>query len=413
MEGSKLTAKPFVVRKRLVFEAWEKVRANRGASGVDAETIERFAAREADNLYKLWNRMSSGSYMPAPVRAVEIPKGKGSVRLLGVPTVTDRVAQTAVAQLLEERVDALFHADSYGYRPGRSALDAVAVTRRRCWKYDWVIDLDIRAFFDSVPHELLMKAVAHHVQERWVLLYIERWLTAPMQMPDGMIVARERGTPQGSPISPILANLFMHYAFDRWMTRTHAGCPFARYADDVVVHCTTRSQADRTLRAIIERMAELGLEVHPAKTKIVYCKDSSRTLNSQHTSFDFLGFCFRGRKAKGRRGYFVNFLPAMSPAAKKSIGTTIRGWQIKRRTAWELSDLVERINPSARGWINYYGAYYRSELHFLARRLDLYLMGWAKRKYKRIGRSNVRAARWLASIKKRDPALFAHWNLRT
>lgn len=232
MGGSKSKVKSFDISKRLVFEAWKKVQANGGAPGVDAVSIERFRTDETDGLYKLWNRMSSGSYMPAPVRAVEIPKDHGAgVRVLGVPTVADRIAQTAAARLLEERLEPLFHPDSYGYRPGRSAHDALAVTRQRCWKQDWVIDLDIRAFFDSVDHDLLLKAVAHHTDERWVLLYIDRWLKAPMRMPDGTLVARRKGTPQGSPISPVLANLFMHYAFDLWMVRNHEGCPFERYAD--------------------------------------------------------------------------------------------------------------------------------------------------------------------------------------
>jgi RNA-directed DNA polymerase len=266
--------KSFEIPKRLVYRAWEKVRANKGAPGVDAISIAEFASKERDNLYKLWNRMSSGSYMPGPVRAVEIPKDHGAgVRTLGVPNTADRVSQTAAAMLLEEKLEPIFHPDSYGYRPGRSAHDALAVTRKRCWRQNWVLDLDIRAFFDSVPHDLLLKAVAHHTDERWVLLYIERWLKAPMQMPDGTIVARERGTPQGSPISPLLANLFMHYAFDRWMDREFPGCSFERYADDIVTHCDTEEQARALRAAIAGRLGALGLELHPEKTKVVFCKE--------------------------------------------------------------------------------------------------------------------------------------------
>ncbi|HEX8933272.1 MAG TPA: group II intron reverse transcriptase/maturase, partial [Pseudonocardiaceae bacterium] len=249
MGGPQPKVKSFEIDKRLVYGAWERVRANRGAPGVDAVRIAEFESRERDHLYKLWNRMSAGSYLPAPVRAVEIPKEQG-VRVLGVPNVADRIAQTAAAMLLEEKLEPIFHPDSYGYRRGRSAQDALAVTRRRCWKQDWVLDLDVRVFFDSVPHDLLLKAVAHHTQERWVLLYIARWLKAPMQMSDGTLIAREKGTPQGSPISPLLANLFMHYAFDTWMAREYPGCPFERYADDVVVHCDTEEQAHQ-LRAAI------------------------------------------------------------------------------------------------------------------------------------------------------------------
>ncbi len=281
--------KSFEIPKRLVSEAWEKVRANNGAPGVDAVSITEFGDDERNNLYKLWNRMSSGSYMPGPVRAVEIPKDHGAgVRTLGVPNTADRVAQTAAAMLLEEKLEPIFHPDSYGYRPGRSAHDALVVTRKRCWQQDWTLDLDVRAFFDSVPHDLLLKAVAHHTDERWVLLYIERWLKAPVQMPDGTLAARDKGTPQGSPVSPVLANLFMHYAFDRWIDQAYPGCPFERYADDVVVHCDTEEQARALRVAIAERLGTLGLELHPEKTEIVYCKDTNRRGSYEHTSFDLV-----------------------------------------------------------------------------------------------------------------------------
>jgi group II intron reverse transcriptase/maturase len=287
MDGPKQKVKSFEIPKRLIYGAWEKVRENGGAPGVDAVSIKEFEGDERKNLYKLWNRMSSGSYFPG---TVEIPKDHGAgIRVLGVPNVADRIAQTAAAWLLEERLEPIFHRDSYGYRPGRSAHDALAVTRKRCWDKGWVLDLDIRAFFDSVPHDLLLKAVAHHTDEAWVLLYIKRWLTAPMKMPDGTMVAREKGTPQGSPISPLLANLFMHYAFDRWMDREHPGCPFERYADDIVVHCDTERQARNLRAAIAERLGPLGLELHPEKTKVVFCKSTNRPGTSEHTSFDFLG----------------------------------------------------------------------------------------------------------------------------
>jgi RNA-directed DNA polymerase len=298
--------------------------------------------------------MSSGSYFPGPVRAVEIPKDHGAgVRVLGVPNTVDRVAQTTAAMLLEEKLEPIFHPDSYGYRPGRSCHDALAVTRKRCWKQDWTLDLDVRAFFDSVPHDLLLKAVAHHTDERWVLLYIQRWLVAPMRMPDGTIVAREKGTPQGSPISPLLANLFMHYAFDRWMDREFPDCPFERYADDVVAHCDSEEQALKLRAAIAERLGSLGLELHPVKTRIVYCKDANRRGSYEHTSFDFLGYTFRGRLAKGPRGYFVSFAPAMSVEARRAKGQQIRAWHLKRRSAADLSGLAEDVNPQVRGWIGY------------------------------------------------------------
>jgi len=410
--GPKPKVKSFEIPKRLLFEAWEKVRANNGAPGVDAVSITRFQDDERNNLYKLWNRMSSGSYMPGPVRAVEIPKDHGAgVRTLGVPNTVDRVAQTAAAMLLEERLEPIFHPDSYGYRPGRSAHDALAVARKRCWKQDWVIDLDIRAFFDSVPHDLLLKAVAHHTDERWVLLCIERWLKAPMRMPDGTLVARAKGTPQGSPISPLLANLFMHYAFDRWMAREFPGCPFERYADDIVAHCDTEDQARSLRAAIADRLGALGLELHPDKTKVVYCKDAHRRGSFEHTSFDFLGFTFRGHLVCGRKGFFVNFLPAMSTKARKAKGRQIRAWHLKRRSGTDLSGLAEDINPQVRGWINYYGAFYRSELGFLALRIDEHLVRWAMHKFKRLRRRPDRAWAWLRDARKREPKLFAHWHL--
>jgi len=410
--GPKPKVKSFEIPKRLVFEAWEKVRTNNGAPGVDAVSIGQFQERERDNLYKLWNRMSSGSYLPGAVRAVEIPTDHGAgVRTLGVPNTADRVAQTAAAMLLEDKLEPIFHPDSYGYRPGRSALDALAVTRKRCWRWDWTLDLDVRAFFDSVPHDLLLKAVAHHTDERWVLLYIERWLTAPMQIPDGTLVAREKGTPQGSPISPLLANLFMHYAFDRWMAREHPDSPFERYADDIVAHCDTEEQARVLRAAIADRLGALGLELHPDKTKIVYCKDANRRGQAEHTSFDFLGYTFRGRLARGRRGYFVSFQPAMSVKAKKAKGLQIRAWHLKRRTGSDLSGLAEDLNPQVRGWINYYGAFYRSELFFLAPRIDEHLCRWAMHKFKRFRNRPAKARAWLHGVRQRQPTLFAHWHL--
>ncbi len=412
MERSRPKVKSFEISKRLVYEAWEKVRANKGAPGVDTVNVAEFDNDERNNLYKLWNRMSSGSYLPGPVRAVEIPKDHGmGVRTLGVPNTADRVAQTAALMLLEEKLEPIFLPNSYGYRPGRSAHDALAVTRQRCWKQDWVIDLDIRAFFDSVPHDLLLKAVAHHTDERWVLLYIERWLKAPMQMPDGTLAAREEGTPQGSPISPLLANLFMHYAFDRWMVREFPDCPFERYADDIVAHCDSEDQAHHLWAAIADRLGPLGLELHPDKTKVVYCKDTNRRDNAEHTSFDYLGYTFRGRPARGQHGFFVSFSPAMSTKARKAKGLQIRAWHLSRRSGTDLSGLAEDINPQVRGWINYYGRFYRSELYFLARRIDEHLVRWAMQKFKRLRHKPWRAWEWLAKVRQRQPNLFAHWRL--
>ncbi|MDE1820850.1 MAG: group II intron reverse transcriptase/maturase [Euryarchaeota archaeon] len=402
--------KPFDISQKVVREAYEKVKANRGAAGVDEESIEQFERDLDGNLYKLWNRMSSGTYFPPPVRAVEIPKKSGGVRVLGVPTVADRIAQTVARMYLEPRVEPLFHADSYGYRPGRSALDAVATCRQRCWRYDWVIDLDIRSFFDSVRHDLLLEWVSKHTDLRWVLLYVERWLKAPLQQEDGTLVPRDRGTPQGSAISPLLANLYLHYALDQWMAQEYPHIPFERYADDCVAHCKSEKQAWYVLEAVSRRMARTGLELNREKTRIVYCKDVDRGGSYENQQFDFLGYTYRPRLAKDRQGrYFVSFLPAVSNAARQAIGSEIRSWHLVRRSDKDLSGLARLVNPVVQGWVNYYGRFYPSWLVLILRQLNDTLVRWATRKYKRLRRHYRRAARWLVGVYRRQPDLFAHW----
>ncbi len=326
-----------------------------------------------------------------------------------VPTVADRIAQTVVRSYLEPEVEPMFHPDSYGYRPGRSALDAVAACRQRCWKTDWVIDLDIQRFFDSVPWELVVKAVQAHTDQPWVVLYVKRWLAAPLQLPDGTLQQRDRGTPQGSAVSPVLANLFMHYAFDTWMVRNHPGVRFERYADDAVVHCVSERQAGRLVAAIADRMAEVGLRLHPAKTRIVYCKDGKRRLDHEHTSFTFLGFTFRARKARSRNGRnFTSFLPAISKDALKKVSGAVRRWRLHRRTSASLADLASWINPIVRGWMQYYGAYYRSELYPLLQRINAYLVRWLRKKFKRLRALKKATACW-RRINQQQPNTFAHW----
>ena len=402
--------KSFAIPKSMVWEAWRQVKANKGAPGVDGQALDEFETDLRDSLYRIWNRMSSGSYFPPPVRAVEIPKPHGDgVRLLGVPTISDRIAQTVAAMFLEPLAEPRFHPDSYGYRPNKSALEAVGTCRQRCWKYDWIIDLDVQKFFDTVPWDLVVKAVVAVTDARWVLLYIKRWLAAPLQYPDGTLVERDKGTPQGSAVSPILANLFMHYAFDSWMARNYPGCPFERYADDAVVHCKSRRQAENVLAALAARMEEVGLRLHPDKTRIVYCKDSNRRGEHEHISFTFLGFAFRPREARRKDGVrFTAFLPAISPEALQAKGARLRELRIHRRTDLSLDALARWLNPILAGWMNYYGRFYWSVMSPLLQRVNLYLRRWAGRKYRRL-RTYGRFKRWWSRLLRREPGLFAHW----
>lgn len=404
-------AKPFKIPKRLVWDAYRRVRANRGAGGVDGVSLAAFEEDLGGNLYKVWNRMSSGSYHPPPVRLVEISKRGGGLRPLGIPTIADRVAQTAVKMVLEPMVEPTFHRDSYGYRPGRSALDAVGVARKRCWTFDWVIDLDIKAFFDSIPHDLIERAVAHHTDLAWVRLYVGRWLRAAVERPDGTREERTMGTPQGSSLSPLLSNLFLHYAFDSWMERNHPNVRFERYADDAVVHCRSEGEAQAVLEAIRERLAECGLELHPTKTKIVYCKDDDRRQEYERVKFDFLGFTFQPRRARNRWGrYFVSFLPAISAQAAKAVRRTIREWRMaSTRNNQTLEDLARLIDPAVRGWMNYYGRYYRSKCVQVLRQVNVALARWARRKYKRFRRRERASMHWLGRVARRDPNLLVLW----
>jgi RNA-directed DNA polymerase len=401
--------KSFDISKQVVWEAYLRVKANKGAAGVDGQSIKDFEVGLKDNLYKIWNRMSSGSYFPPPVRTVDIPKSDGRSRRLGIPTVSDRVAQMVVKMYLEPDVEPIFHPDSYGYISGKSALDAVGVVRERCWEHNWVIDLDIQGFFDNIDHELMLHAVKKHTDSKWMLLYIERWLKAPAQMEDGNLLERDKGTPQGGVISPILANIFLHHAFDEWMRLSHPGIPFARYADDIIVHCRTEAQAQFMLKAIERRLARCMLQLHPEKTKIVYCKDGRRPKNYKDESFDFLGYCFRPRGCKGR-SYFCGFTPAVSKSAIKAMSATIRGWKLHLWSSSSIEDIARRTNPVVRGWLNYYGRYYKSALSPLLYQLQNALVRWAMRKYKRLRGRWLKATHWLGRIARREPRLFSSWD---
>ena len=404
-------AKSFCISKALVLEAFKQVKVNKGAAGIDDQSIKDFEENLKDNLYKIWNRMSSGCYFPPPVKYVEIPKGNGGIRVLGVPTVADRVAQMVVKLYIEPEIDRCFHRDSYGYRPGRSAAQALAVTRRRCWDYNWVIDLDVKGFFDNMDHELTMKALTCHVQEKWILLNVERWLKAPMITQEGLKIERQKGTPQGGVISPLLANLFMHYAFDKWLEKQHPNNPFARYADDAVIHCRTKAEAEKLLVALKKRMKECLLELHPEKTKIIYCKDANRKDDHDNISFDFLGYTFQPRCSCTKKGkIFLNFTPAISGKAVDRIKGVIREWRLPSHTGMTLEEVAEWINPRIRGWINYYGKFNRSALYHLTDYIEHKLCLWAMNKYKRLKGLREQARKWLRRIRRgQHRPQFAHW----
>lgn len=405
-----MTTKPFVIPKRLVWEAYQRVKANQGSAGIDAVSIDAFDEDRNSHLYRIWNRLSSGSYFPPPVKAVPIPKKAGGTRILGVPTVGDRIAQTAAAMVLEPLLEPVFHPDSYGYRPGKSAHEALAVTRQRCWQFDWVLEYDIRALFDEIDHSLLLKALHHHCDERWVFLHVERWLMAPIQGPDGAVKVRTKGVPQGGPLSPILANLFLHYALDHWLERHHPDIPFCRYADDGILHCKTETQAQQLREQLAERLKDCGLEMHPQKTRVVYCKDSRRTQSYEHIQFDFLGYTFRPRRVASRRGQiFTGFTPAVSRQAMKAMRQSLRQRRLFKHSELSLEQLASQLASPVRGWMAYYCRFRGSEFQTVADYIDHSIVRWARRKYKRLRGHKHRAFAWLDRLKRTLPALFPHW----
>ena len=405
-------AKLFEIRKRQVWEAYQLVKANRGSAGIDQVTIKEFEKDLPRNLYKIWNRMSSGSYTPSPVKLVEIPKADGKMRPLGIPTIADRVAQMVVVQILGASIDPHFHENSYGYRPGKSAHQALEVAKEQCRKHRWVIDLDVSKFFDTIDHGLMMKALIRHTNTKWILLYVQRWLTCPYELKDGSQIARNQGVPQGSVIGPLLSNLFLHYVFDQWMRKTYPEIPFERYADDIVCHCPTQVSSAKVLSVIDHRFSTCGLSINKDKTKIVYCKDSNRNERWGDIQFDFLGHTFRPRAVKSKIGeYFTGFNPAMSNNAKKKICEKINSWDVNQWVGWALTleDIADKINPIIRGWINYYGKFYPSLLRKHLRHVDLRLALWARTKFKRLKRHKRKSIHWLGVIAKSNPNLFAHW----
>ena len=405
-------ARSFDISKKLVWRAYLRVKANKGAEGVDGQTIEDFEQNLKGNLYRIWNRMASGSYIPPAVKAVTIPKRSGGKRVLGIPTISDRIAQTVVKMYLEPELEPFFHEDSYGYRPGKSAIQAVSITRERCWKYGWLFEFDIKGAFDNIDHSLLTRALQKHTDCEWVLLYIDRWLNAPMQHPNGDQEQRAKGTPQGGVVSPLLMNLFMHYVFDKWMAVHEPKLRFARYADDAVVHCPTLREAERLQVVLEQRFRECNLELHPEKSKIVCCKGNVPWVDYPVTKFEFLGYEFRLRTAVNRQGRkFVQFMPAISPSSAKAIRKEIRSWSIQNRSDKSIDDLSRMFSSKLRGWINYFGHFYKSALYPTFYNLNRKLVKWATRKFKKLRRRQRRAHYWLGAVAKRQPNLFPHWQL--
>jgi RNA-directed DNA polymerase len=404
--------KSFDIPKKTVYEAFKAVKKDKGAAGIDDVTIAEFEANLKDNLYKLWNRMSSGTYFPPAVRAVEIPKKNGGIRTLGIPTVTDRIAQMVVKMQFEPKVEGFFHMDSYGYRPGKSAHDAIDIIRQRCWKYDWVLEFDIKGLFDNIDHKLLMKAVRKHTDCKWEILYIERWLKAPFQKSNGEVIKRSKGTPQGGVISPVLANLFLHYCFDKWMESNFSSNLWCRYADDALIHCKSEKQAQYLRDVLGRRLMECKLELHPDKTKIVYCRDSNRNEEHKNVSFTFLGYTFKPRKAKSQNGKeFTSYIPAISLKAKTSILEEINRWRLLWMMNKNIRQLAKELNPVIKGWLNYYGRYGKKELSRVLEKVNFHLMLWVERKYKKCKHIPRKAYDYLLCIYKANPKMFAHWEV--
>jgi len=402
--------KPYNIPKRLIYEAYKRVKANKGSAGVDKQSLKDFDQDLANNLYKLWNRMSSGSYFPQPVKRVEIPKADGGIRPLGIPVVADRIAQMAVKMQIEPELEQHFHPDSYGYRPDKSAHQALEQVRMRCWQRAWVLDMDIKGFFDTIDHDLLRRAVEKHVKEPWQRLYITRWLQAPVQHPDGSIEQRTQGTPQGGVISPLLANLFLHYTFDMWVEKHWKGIQFERYADDIICHCRTEQEATELQSLLTQRFKQCGLQLHPEKTRIVYCKSWKYKADYAGISFDFLGFTFRPRLIKTRQGKkMVCFLPAISQKAAKRIRTEINRWSWLKWQQGDIKDIIRFSQSKLRGWMEYYGKFGRSAIANVLFHFDMKLSRWAKRKYKRL-KTLIQAAKRVNAFRRRNRRLLAHWN---
>lgn len=406
--------KSIPISRQMVWTAYKKVRANKGSAGVDSVSIQEFDANRSRHLYKLWNRMASGSYFPPPVKEVEIPKKDGKVRQLGIPTISDRIGQMVIKDYLEPRFEKIFSPNSYGYRPNRSAHQALETVRENCRKQNWVIDLDIKDFFNTIDHQKLMLAVRKHVPENWVCLYLERWLEAPVLKTSGELQSKQgKGTPQGGVASPLLANLFLHYALDKWLEHTDVTVKYARYADDCILHCQSKAHAERILKAVNKRMESCGLELHPDKTKIVYCKDGRRREDYPDVKFDFLGYSFQPRTTKSRKTgkLFLGYDCAISISSRKRIADKLEELKFERVSFKSIVGIAHYLNPMIRGWVNYYGRFRRSELSKVFRLLRIRLIRWARKRYKRYRTRLKQAYKWLDRVRKQFPYLFYHWKL--
>lgn len=408
------TSKPLPITKEMVKAAYRKVKSNQGSAGVDKESLESFQADLLNNLYVLWNRLSSGSYFPKPVRSVSIPKANGKKRVLGIPTVSDRIAQQVIKDYLEPRLEQEFQEESYGYRPLKSAHDALSAVQENVRRYAWVIDMDIKSFFDEVDHGLLMKAVERHVPEAWVKMYIRRWLESPVQEPDGTLIQKQgQGTPQGGVISPLLANLFLHYVLDRWLKQQYRGIAFVRYADDIIVHCPTEIEAKEILQAIRTRLSECKLRLNEEKTKMVYCQDYRRHKRKDYAKkFDFLGFTFKPQSIPSKRvgEQFVGYGCSISQKAQSRI---TKGWKELNwhRRKMSIQDIANEVNPQMRGIIRYYGKFRLTELKRLKLSLGFRIANWALKRYKRFRGRYDAAYKWIAWLKSSYPTLFYHWTV--
>lgn len=403
--------KSIPISRQMVWAAYQKVRSNKGSAGVDGISMQEFDTNRSKHLYKLWNRMASGSYFPPPVKEVEIPKKDGSIRKLGVPTISDRVGQMVVKMFIEPRLEAVFSPNSYGYRPNRNAHQALSKVRENCWKQNWVIDLDIKGFFDNIDHSKLMLAVEKHVPENWVKCYIKRWLEAPVITAFGELIQKQgKGTPQGGEISPLLANLFLHYAFDKWLEQTDERVAFTRYADDVILHCNTKAHAEQILQLVHQRMESVGLELHPKKTKIVYCRDNRRREKYPIVKFDFLGYSFQPRTAYSKKKLFLGYDCAISISSRKRIADKLEELKVSKLSFKSIVGIAQYLNPIIRGWVYYYGKFKMYKLTKVFMLLSKRLVWWARKRYKRYKTSIRKAYKWLENVRKQYPTLFYHWN---